>query len=55
MNLMKEKEKLFLALVQKSEGGSVVLDLGKLEGIMPVKEQIPTETYKVNDKIRAYI
>ena len=22
---------------------------------MPVKEQIPTETYKVNDKIRAYI
>ena len=28
---------------------------GKLEGIMPVKEQIPTEKYRVNDKIRAYI
>ena len=49
------KGEIVSGLVQKSEGGSVVLDLGKLEGIMPVKEQIPTETYKVNDKIRAYI
>ena len=42
-------------IVQKSDGGVVVLDLGKLEGIMPVKEQVPTEKYRVNDKIRAYI
>ena len=33
----------------------MVLDLGKLEGIMPIKEQIPTEKYKVNDKIRSYV
>lgn len=31
------------------------MDLGKLEGVMPVKEQIPTEHYKVNDKIKAYV
>ena len=31
------------------------MDLGKLEGVMLAKEQIPTETYKVNDKIRAYV
>ena len=31
------------------------MDLGRLEGVMPVKEQIPTEHYKVNDKIRAVI
>ena len=49
------KGEIVSGLIQKAEGGSVVLDLGKLEGIMPVKEQIPTETYKVNDKIRAYI
>ena len=42
-------------IVQKADGGVVVLDLGKLEGIMPVKEQVPTEKYRVNDKIRAYI
>lgn len=42
-------------IVQKADGGVVVVDLGKLEGIMTVKEQIPTERYHVNDKIRACI
>ena len=41
--------------VQKADGGIVVLDLGKLEGVMPLKEQVPTEKYHVNDKIRAYV
>ena len=49
------KGEIVSGIVQKVDGGTVVLDLGKLEGIMPVKEQIPTEKYKVNDKIRAYI
>ena len=31
------------------------MDLGKLEGVMPIKEQIPTENYSVNDKIKAYV
>ena len=31
------------------------MDLGKLEGIMPLKEQIPTENYNINDKIKAYV
>ena len=42
-------------MIQKADKGLVVMDLGKLEGVMPVKEQIPTERYKVNDKIRAYV
>ena len=49
------KGEIVSGIVQKSDGGAVVLDLGKLEGIMLVKDQIPTETYKVNDKIRAYV
>ena len=49
------KGEIVSGIVQKSEGGTVVLDLGKLEGIMLVKDQIPTEEYKVNDKIRAYV
>ena len=49
------KGEIVTGLVQKSEGGTVVLDLGKLEGIMLVKDQIPTEEYKVNDKIKAYV
>ena len=49
------KGEIVSGIVQKADGGIVVLDLGKIEGIMPVKEQIPTEKYKVNDKIRGYI
>ena len=32
-----------------------IVDLGRLEGIMTANEQIPTETYAVNDKIKAYV
>ena len=49
------KGEIVSGIVQKADGGTVVLDLGKLEGIMLVKDQIPTEQYKVNDKIRAYV
>jgi len=49
------KGEIVSGIVQKADSGIVVLDLGKLEGIMPKREQIPTEKYKVNDKIRAYI
>ena len=49
------KGEIVSGIVQKADGGVVVLDLGKLEGIMPVKEQVPTEKYRVNDKLRAYI
>ncbi len=42
-------------IIQKADSNIVVMDLGKLEGIMPIKEQIPTETYKVNDKIKGYV
>jgi len=31
------------------------MDLGKLEGVMPLKERVQTENYRVNDKIKAYV
>ena len=49
------KGEIVTGIVQKVDKNIVVLDLGKLEGIMPVKEQIKTEKYKVNDKIKAYV
>ncbi len=42
-------------IIQKVDENLVVLDLGKLEGVMTAKEQIPTEHYKVNEKIRGYV
>lgn len=49
------KGEIVTGLVQKNDGSAVVVDLGRLEGIMPTKEQIPTEKYRVNDKIKAYV
>ena len=49
------KGEIVSGLVQKADRNIVVMDLGKLEGIMPAKEQIPTEHYKVNDKIKGYV
>ncbi len=50
-----KKGEIVSGLIQKADGRIVVMDLGKLEGVMPLKEQIPTETYRVNDKIRGYV
>ena len=49
------KGEIVTGLVQKADKHIVVLDLGKLEGVMLAKDQIPTETYKVNDKIKGYV
>ncbi len=49
------KGEIVSGLIQKADHNIVVMDLGKLEGVMPSKEQIPTENYKVNDKIKGYV
>lgn len=49
------KGEIVSGIIQKADGNIVVLDLGKLEAVMPAKEQVPTEHYHVNDKIRAYV
>lgn len=49
------KGEILSGIVQKADTGVIIVDLGKLEGIMPKKEQIPTESYSVNDKIKGYV
>ena len=49
------KGEIVSGLIQKSDKNIVVMDLGRLEGVMPPKEQIPTEKYNVNDKIKGYV
>lgn len=50
-----KKGEIVSGIIQKVDKNMLVLDLGKVEGIMPLKEQIPTENYYVNKKIRACI
>ncbi len=35
--------------------GDIVVDLGRVIGILPREEQIPRERYRIGDRIRAYI
>jgi len=49
------KGEVLTGIIQKSDENVVIIDLGKLEGIMPAKEKVPTETYRVNDKLKAYV
>ncbi len=49
------KGEIVSGIIQKADKNIVVMDLGRLEGVMPTKEQVPTEHYHVNDKIKAYV
>lgn len=49
------KGEIVSGIIQKADRGIVIMNLGKLEGVMPAKEQIPTERYRVNDKVKAYV
>lgn len=49
------KGEIVSGIIQKADHNIVVMDLGKLEGVMPTKEQIPTEQYHVNEKIKGYV
>ena len=49
------KGEIVSGIIQKADHGIVIMDLGKLEGVMPTKEQVPTEKYHVNDKIKGYV
>ena len=42
-------------IVQSFERGSIIVNLGRTEAVIPPKEQIPRESYRQGDRIRAYI
>ncbi len=41
--------------VQQIDKGNLIINLGKAEAILPVKEQIPREKYRQGDRVRALI
>lgn len=46
---------LVTGVVQQIDKGNVIVNLGRGEAILPVKEQIPREKFRQGDRIRAYI
>ncbi|ADC89802.1 NusA antitermination factor [Thermocrinis albus DSM 14484] len=47
---------IVVGIVRKvQEDGDLLVDLGKVMGVLPKKEQIPKEHYKVGDRLRALL
>ncbi len=42
-------------IVQRIDRGDIIVNLGHTEGIVHVREQVPRESYRRGDRIRAYI
>ena len=49
------KGEIINGIVQRFDRRDIIVNLGQTEGILPYREQIPKETYRRGDRIRAYI
>ena len=49
------KGEIVNGIVQRFDRGAIIANLGKAEAELPLKEQIPKETYTQGDRVRAYI
>ncbi|MEK6692386.1 MAG: transcription termination factor NusA [Nitrospirota bacterium] len=55
-NEFKKKEgQMVHGVIIRQERGIYIVDLGKTEGIIPQKEQVPKEGFRRGDRVRAYI
>lgn len=49
------KGEIINGIVQRVDRGDIIVNLGTTEGILPAREQVPKETYRRGDRLRAYI
>jgi len=42
-------------IVQRIDRGDIIVNLGQTEGVLPIREQVPKESYRRGDRIRAMI
>jgi transcription termination/antitermination protein NusA len=50
------KSEIINGIVQRVEhSGDIIVNLGQTEGVLPVREQVPKETYRRGDRIRALL
>ena len=55
-NYYHEKEKdIMTGVVQRSIGNNISVNLGKADGLLNKKEQVPGEEYKPTDRLKVYI
>ena len=50
-----KKGTLTTGIIQRVEGRNVIVGIGKIEAVMPAREQIPGEYYKAGNRIRVFV
>ncbi len=55
-NQYKERKgELISGIVRRFERGNIIVDLGGAEAVLPVRDQVPRESYRAGDRIVAYV
>jgi len=49
------KGELVTGIVRRFERGNIIVDLGRAESVMPLREQCPRESYRAGDRIQAFV
>jgi N utilization substance protein A len=49
------KGEIITGIARRFERGNIIVDLGRAEAVMPVREQVPRETYRPGDRVQAYV
>jgi transcription termination/antitermination protein NusA len=49
------KGEIITGIVRRFERGNVIVDLGRAEAVLPVREQVPRESYRAGDRIQAFV
>ena len=54
-NFIGRKGEIINGICQRIDRGDIIVNLGHTEGILPIREQVPKESYRRGDRIRALI
>ncbi len=54
-NFIERKGEIINGIVQRFDRGDIIVNLGTTEAAVPVREQVPRESYRRGDRIRALI
>jgi N utilization substance protein A len=54
-NFIERKSEIINGIVQRFDRGDIIVNLGTTEAVLPVREQVPRESYRRGDRIRALI
>jgi N utilization substance protein A len=55
-NQYKERKgELISGIVRRFERGNIIVDLGGAEAVLPVRDQVPRESYRAGDRIVAFV